>query len=50
MRTRKHSTKKWPLVFTYRGRVTGKEFAARVVCASRVLTRGNPGDAPSAAG
>ena len=42
MSTRKRSTKKWPLVFTYRGRVTGKEFAARVVCSSRVLAEQLP--------
>ena len=42
MSTRKRSTKKWPLVFTYRGRVPGKEFAARVVCSSRVLAEQLP--------
>ena len=28
---------KWPLVFSYRGRVKGQGFAARVICAVRVL-------------
>jgi hypothetical protein len=35
-------SRKWPLVFSYRGRVKGKRFTAKVICASRVLAEQLP--------
>ena len=37
MNVRESTSMKWPLVFSYRGRVKGQGFTAKVICAVRVL-------------